>query len=540
MARTLFIVALAAMLALAADAALGAAKKPICRSKSNPRVFSFQGNDNFKLIGYDYYDLLNTDKVPKGLDWRLKESDAKRPSYESFFDRLSSNGVNFTRCFVWGGWAADLFCWKRIETANDPIKDGERYARVDLSRFDERFWTRARKAIEYASKKGVVVEVVLYDRCQVDSDSISPRRWSNHPWNPDNSVPGTIGDGLLPRGKERGIPYVYDIKNPTIKGLHEAFLRKWVESTKGLDNVIFEIENEGYSGYEFNNFVAKYLKNEMKCKFLVAVNTFSELDECHAIPEVDIIADHGPKSPMEVDKLLENWSRFGKVIVVDTDGWRTSEESYEVSLQVAQRALDLDMHYNHKARSMRPCGDTGKPYLDLLSGLRPTTKGEAIYRLKPVEVEAKILTISLGEKNVENGVRLDLQWEGSGDGWTKAIEMNGKPGRATINGPRGQKGKSIYFDVDDGLIFKGNHRKVTIDVDYYDAVAGDLVLEYDAAGDGHKTVTFKCNGTTDWQRATYTIEDAYFGNRCGTHADFGVRWAKPNELMIAQARVQKS
>src|SRR5512133_2264553 len=101
-------------LSLQADGA-SAAKPPIIRSKSNPKLLSFRGNDHFKLAGYDYYDLLNTDNVVESLDWRT-EADKKRPAYESFFDMLARNRVNFTRCFVWDGWANDLFCWKRVST----------------------------------------------------------------------------------------------------------------------------------------------------------------------------------------------------------------------------------------------------------------------------------------------------------------------------------------------------------------------------------------------------------------------------------------
>lgn len=370
------------LIALSGPSGAGAADKPpIGRSKSNPKLFSFRGNDHFKLVGYDYYDILNTDKIIESLDWR-SEADKKRPAYESFFDMLARNRVNFTRCFVWAGWANDLFCWKRVSTPNDPVKQGLRYALVDLSQFDERFWNHAIKAIEYASKKGVIVEVTLYDRCCIDSDSISPRRWSFHPWNSENSLPGTIGFDLFPKGKERGIQYVFDLENPKIKSLHEAYLKKWVDSTKHLDNVVFEIENEGYSGYKFNDWVAKYLRNTLKCPFVIAVNTFEDKDQCHAIPEVDMIADHGEKSPQEVDQLLAQWSRFGKVIMVDTDGWRSSEEKFEKSLQVAQRALDIDLHYNHKARSQKPCGNTGKRYVELLADIRSDLAKNGPYRVR--------------------------------------------------------------------------------------------------------------------------------------------------------------
>ncbi len=521
---------------------LSAAEAPIARSKSNPKLFSFRGNDRFKLVGYDFYDLLNTDKIPKDLDWST-EADKTRPAYESFFDMLARNRVNFTRCFVWDGWGNDLFCWKRVSTPDDPIKNGLRYARVDLSQFDERFWTHAIKGIEYASKKGVIVEVTLYDRCGIDSDSISPRRWSFHPWNPDNSMPGTIGYDLFPKGKERGISYVFDLENPKVKSLHEAYLKKWVDSTRHLDNVIFEIENEGYSGYKFNKWVAEYLRHTLKCPFVIAVNTFADKDQCHAIPEVDMIADHGEKSPREVDQLLAEWSRFGKVIMVDTDGWRTSEQSYEKSLQVAQRALDLDLHYNHKARSNRPCGDTGKRYVELMADIQPDPAGRAPYRVDALKADQVTVEIILDNKNTEKGLRLDLPWDGSGDGWTQVVERQGKNGRMNGSGPNGRKGRTIFFDVDDSFIFKGSHPKAQIEVEYYDSTPGDLILDYDAAGesnDSRKRIAFKCPGTTDWQHATFDLGDAWFANRCGEHGDFGLRRGSDGgEIVIRQLWVRK-
>lgn len=510
---------------------------------SNPLLLSFRGNDHFKLVGYDNYDLLNSRQIDENLDWR-SSADMKRPLYESFLDLLAKNHVNFTRCFVWDGWGNDLFCWKRVSTPDDPIKSGQRYARVDLSKFDNRFWVYARKALEYASKKGVIVEITLFDRCGVDSDSISPRRWSFHPLNPDNSLPGTIGCDLLPKGKERGIPYVYDLDNPRLKSLYEAYLRKWVAATKGLDNVIFELENEGYSGYKFNSWAAKYLKHDLKCPFLIAANSFAEPEKCYSIPEVDIIADHGEKSPKEVDQLLMNWKQYGKVIVVDTDGWRTSEESYAKSLQVAQRALDLGLHYNHKARSNKPCGDTGKRYIELMAGIQSEPAKPSPYRLEATGADRETADITLDSRNVERNLRLDLPWDGSGDGWTAVVERQGKAGRVNANGPGGRKGRTIFFDADDGFIFKGEHPKVQIEVEYYDSAPADLILEYDAVGGSdtqHKEIALKCNGTTDWQHATFNLDDAYFGNRCGEHADFGLRRGQGGDgIIIRQVWVRKA
>jgi hypothetical protein len=168
----------------------------------------------------------------------------------------------------------------------------------------------------------------------------------------------------------------------------------------------------------------------------------------------------------------------------------------------------------------------------------------AKYRLDPIKAGQQAADVRLGERNVENGLKLDLPWEGSGDGWTEVVERQGKDGRMNGSGPNGRKGRTIFFDVDDRFIFKGNHPRVTIEVEYFDEAPGELALHYDGKGEGddhHKKVAVKCNGTTDWQHATFNLDDAYFGNRCGEHGDFGLR--RPGDggqIIIRQVWVKKA
>jgi len=85
---------------------------------------------------------------------------------------------------------------------------------------------------------------------------------------------------------------------------------------------------------------------------------------------------------------------------------------------------------------------------------------------------------------------------------------------------------------------------VQIEVEYYDSEPGELTLEYDAAGGreaSRKEVRVKCAGTTDWQHATFDLEDAWFGNRCGEHADLGFRrGAEEGEIIVRQVWVRKT
>jgi hypothetical protein len=204
--------------------------------------------------------------------------------------------------------------------------------------------------------------------------------------------------------------------------------------------------------------------------------------------------------------------------------------------------MDLDLHFNHKARSNQPCGQTGKPYIELMRNIQRDPNKPAPYRKDAAMINAKTVDVLLGEKDVEHNLTLHPAWSGSGDGWTAVVQRQGKTGRSNAEGPDHRKGRTIYFDVDDHFIFKSPSAHVQIEVEFYDAAKDDLVLVYDAAGpsqDGLKR--FTCQGTTDWQHAIFDLNDAYFGNRCGEHADFGLRRAtKGGEIIIRQVWVRKT
>ncbi len=379
---------LAGLLCILATMVLAAPGAPIAPSPDNPALFAFQGHNDVKLIGYDYYGLFSTANVSPNVDWRT----GKQLYWREFLDMLHANGCNFERVFAIDPWANSHFPWRRYYGPGQvewryskEFPAGEAYPLVNLEEWDDFYWHRVRSILRYASKLGIVFEISLVDECGLESGP-GDHRWPFHPFSPQNNLPGTLGKRLIEPGHHDGLPEVYDLSNPAVKTLYERYFAKWVEETRGLDNVIFEIGNESTSGLAFHKWAAHYLKHVLHCPFPIAANAFRDADAIYRLPDVDVIATHGKKTPAQVVQWIRTArKKYGKILVLDTDGWYDSEQTFPNTLQCAQTALDLDCHFNHKARTLQVCGKTGKTFLQLMGELQRNPKAPSPWRVFKVE-----------------------------------------------------------------------------------------------------------------------------------------------------------
>ena len=128
----------------------------------------------------------------------------------------------------------------------------------------------------------------------------------------------------------------------------------------------------------------------------------------------------------------------------------------------------------------------------------------------------KTVSVNLSTTDIEDGVkRVDV-----GDGHTTQVTTASRSARQNANAAGGDY--YMYFDVDDKFAFAGNRTSVSVDVDYYDLGTGTITLQYDSTGGGaYKTAGSVTLGNKDtWKQATFTLTDAYFGNRQNNGADF--------------------
>ncbi|MHC4443433.1 MAG: sulfatase family protein [Planctomycetota bacterium] len=106
------------------------------------------------------------------------------------------------------------------------------------------------------------------------------------------------------------------------------------------------------------------------------------------------------------------------------------------------------------------------------------------------------------------------------EGNTEPVDIGGRYARKNLDPV---SDIYMFYAIDDSYAFEGSLSDVYITVDYYDAGSGSFSLEYDAAADIYKNGgSITLTGTDTWQRHTFHVTDAWFGNRQSGGADFRI------------------
>ncbi|MEV5750457.1 GH92 family glycosyl hydrolase [Actinoallomurus sp. NPDC052308] len=140
-----------------------------------------------------------------------------------------------------------------------------------------------------------------------------------------------------------------------------------------------------------------------------------------------------------------------------------------------------------------------------------TLPGGTVVVTVPAADGAATACDTLGATDTECGLRL----RDNGDGHTTPVTVGGRSGRSTTDGSPYE-----YFDVDNTIV-PGGHYTATVTIDYYDHGAGSWSLQYDSTDGAYKqSPPVAKTGTDTWKTATFTVDDAAFGNRENAGTDF--------------------
>jgi hypothetical protein len=253
----------------------------------NPHYFLFRGQPTVLITSGEHYGaVLNLDF-----------------GYVRYLTTLESDGLNLTRTFS-GAYvepqgsfniarntlapaAGRFICpWARSTTtgyANGGMK-------FDLGRWDVNYFARLKDFLTEASKRGIVVEYVLF--CPFYDET----QWKISPQNPINNV-----NEVDPGGRTN--VYTLD-KNGGLLPFHEALVRKVVTELKDFDNLYYEICNEPYFGgvtTEWQHRIADVITETEKGlgrKHLISqniANNKAHIENPH--PEVSIFNFHYASPP---------------------------------------------------------------------------------------------------------------------------------------------------------------------------------------------------------------------------------------------------
>jgi len=125
-----------------------------------------------------------------------------------------------------------------------PGRGADGALRFDLTHFDPAYFERMRSRVISAGERGIVVDVMLFERHSTwrPADAVFPS--AAHPFAAANNVNDIDADQ---DGDGQVREYFWlpaDGGDPEVLGLQEAYVRRVIETLNDLDNVIFEVCNE--------------------------------------------------------------------------------------------------------------------------------------------------------------------------------------------------------------------------------------------------------------------------------------------------------
>ncbi len=178
--------------------------------------------------------------------------------FEGYLDFLESHGHSFIRLWAWESTVWDTRAngalgkefvshvaphpWAR--TGPGLALDGK--PTFDLTRFDPAYFDRLRTRASAAGRRGIYLSVMLFEgwglyHANRRSGTQEGWAWRSHPFHPANNDNGI--DGSRPGDALSGA--VHSLANPAANALQAAYIRRVVDTVNDLDNVLYEVINEG-------------------------------------------------------------------------------------------------------------------------------------------------------------------------------------------------------------------------------------------------------------------------------------------------------
>lgn len=168
-------------------------------------------------------------------------------------DLLRNCGGNYIRCTMSSrAYTPEGYRWDLL-----PYPFAKADGQYDLRRWNEEYWSKLRTFLSETKKRGIVVQLELWDRWNESGDSRKARfGWYDSPWNPNNNSTYDWSDSpLLRPGKTdfyNAIHYAAVENDPVLLPLQQRFVEKVIDEVidNGNDHVLFQVDNESGIGDE--------------------------------------------------------------------------------------------------------------------------------------------------------------------------------------------------------------------------------------------------------------------------------------------------
>lgn len=195
---------------------------PLKVSTTNGRYFTDNSGKAIYTVGSDDIYLPDT-----GSSYPPAATD-----YDTYLNAVQSHGHNRIRLWRWelpglnGGFVVAPHPWAR----NGPGTAADGRPRFNLNTFDQSYFDRLRLLCIKARDRGIYVSIMLFEGGVTSSANNDP----THPLFAANNINGISATSST----------VHALTNSAIVSIHEAYVRKVVDTVNDLDNIFYEVENE--------------------------------------------------------------------------------------------------------------------------------------------------------------------------------------------------------------------------------------------------------------------------------------------------------
>jgi hypothetical protein len=222
---------------------------PLRASPANPRYFADATGKLVYLTGAHTWNSL----VDMG-----RQDPPEKFDFNAYLDSLQRHHHNFIRLWAWDSTTWDTRAnrllgkdfvhvaaplpWARTGPGN--ALDGK--PKFDLTKYDSTYFERLRSRVQAAGRRGIYVSVMVFEGWGLlhgNRGRAAPAGWAwrSHPFHPDNNV-----NGIDPSKGTDGITGdVHALTHPKVNAIQQAYIRKVVDTVNDLDNVLYEVINEG-------------------------------------------------------------------------------------------------------------------------------------------------------------------------------------------------------------------------------------------------------------------------------------------------------
>lgn len=229
---------------------------PLRVDAKNPRYFTDNSGRIIYLTGSHTWENLQDMLIP-----------GEKPfDYPGYLRMLETNGHNFIRLWMFeqprmASWTADSMSFDPLPFARTGpgfARDGK--AKFDLTKYNPVYFDRLRQRVTEAGRKNIYVSVMLFQGWSLDRTGFGTGNpWPFLPYHSANNINGIS----IPETNEDydDKPSLHSLQvAPALLRLQEAYVKKVIETVNGLDNVLYEIINEG-GATEWQYHMIRYIKD---------------------------------------------------------------------------------------------------------------------------------------------------------------------------------------------------------------------------------------------------------------------------------------